>query len=258
MGQSSVPGRDDYWVPLESKLAQWAARFPQSALAVDSQSLAYIQHGWSWRGGGYSRTVPSEGFKKLDEYTRRAYDVLMSREKVGRHDPYWYVEMLDIARLQGWPNKPYMALVREATQAFPLNHDIYYAVAYRLEPRWGGSAEAIASLAEFAVNQTRQSEGESMYARIYWVVDPQLDADLSGPRVNWKRIRAGFDDVVQRFPDAWNLNNYARIACEAGDFETAHRVLLRIKTDVVQTAWPDRPTYIRCRQAAGVGGGAVR
>ncbi|HVE54924.1 MAG TPA: hypothetical protein VNB23_16190, partial [Ramlibacter sp.] len=249
-GESAVPGRDDHWLPIERKLDQWAAQFPHSSLVAVLQSAAYIGHGWSWRGGGYARSVTPEGFKKVEEYTQRAYAALQARQKIGRKDPYWYVQMLHVARIQGWRGDRYGQLVQEATSAFPLNQDIYFAIGTSLQPRWGGSLQAIASFAAWAVEQTRQAEGEALYARIYWSVrEPEA---LGGPDVDWGRIRAGFDEVVKRYPDSWNLNNYARMACEARDFATAKRVLLRIGEDVEPSAWLDRPTYIRCRTAAGV------
>jgi hypothetical protein len=252
VGQSAVPGRDDHWLPVEQKLDAWAKQFPESSLVATAQSWAYVGHGWSWRGGGFARTVTPEGFKQLKVYTERAFDALMAREKVGRTDPYWYAQLLTLARLQGWPMDRYAALVDEATRAFPLSYDIYFAASVGLQPRWGGSSEAIAGLASFAVDRTRKQEGQSMYARIYWNVGEAVDAELSGPDVDWKRIRAGFDDIVKRYPDSWNLNNYARMACEARDLNTAHRILLRMKDDVEQTAWPDRASYLRCLHAAGV------
>ncbi|PZV16403.1 MAG: hypothetical protein DCF22_05445 [Leptolyngbya sp.] len=36
-------------------------------------------------------------------------------------------------------------------------------------------------------------------------------------KVDWKKISQGFEDIVARYPDAWNLANYARFACLAED-----------------------------------------
>lgn len=251
-GESQVPGRDDHWLPIERKLDDWAAKFPQSSLVAVLQARTYIDHGWSWRGDGFARTVSPEGFKKLALYSQRGYDALMARQAVGRKDPYWYVQMLALARMQSWDRDRWGALVQEATQAFPLNYNIWFAISSQLTPRWGGSPEAIAGLAAYAVEQTRKVEGESMYARVYWNVADWLDTDLGGPDVNWKRIRAGFEDVLKRYPDNYNLNYYARFACDARDMPTARRLLLKIKGDVEQTAWRERTNYLRCLQAAGL------
>jgi hypothetical protein len=251
-GESQVPGRDDHWVPIEHKLEDWAAKFPKSSLVAVAQGEALIGHAWSWRGGGYARTVPPGAFKKVDLYAKRAFDAMMAREEAGRKDPYWYTQMLVIARIQSWNREDTFALFRKATDAFPLNYDIYFTLATQLAPRWGGSQEEIAKLAAFAVERTRDVEGESLYARVYWSVASQLDADFGGPEVDWKRIRTGFDDVIKRYPDRWNLNNYARFACDARDLPAAKNVLLQIKGDVDPKAWRGRANYLRCVQAAGL------
>lgn len=243
---------EEHWARVDKKLADWAARFPNSSLVAIEQSWAYLGHGWSWRGYGFASSVSPEGFKQVEIYGHRAYEALMARQQVGRKDPYWYVQMFNVARVQGWDRQRYMALVREATQAFPYNYDIYFSIAMRMEPRWGGSTAAIAQLAQYAVEQTEAKEGESMYARIYLDTGDALDADLSGPEVDWKRIRAGFEDLVKRYPDSWNLNQYARMACEARDLPTTRRVLLSMKGDVEQEVWQDRVTFLRCVQAAGL------
>lgn len=252
VGSSTVPGRDDHWLPVERKLDTWAAQFPDSALVAVAQSSALLGHGWSWRGNGYARSVTAEGFAKFAAYGKRAHEALVARETAGRKDPHWHAQRIKIAGEQGWAGERYMAAANDATKAFPQYHEIYFEIARKMVPRWGGSTEAIANLSAFAVDQTRATEGEALYARIHWAVEDWLDAELSGPDVDWKRIRAGFEDIVKRYPDPWNLNNYARMACEARDTDTARRVLLRIKDDVVSDAWPDRPAYLRCLQAAGV------
>jgi hypothetical protein len=245
-------GADVYWLPLEQTLDEWAALFPDSSLVAVARSQAFQGHGRSWRGNGFSRTVSPESFRKFDTYTQRAYEALMAREKVGRKDPNWYVEMINISRSQGWDRERSLGLLDEATKAFPYNYLIYTIFANRLAPRWGGSREAVAIFASFAADKTRAVEGESVYARIYWAVGDILDAELSDPDVDWKRINAGFEDLIQRYPDGWNLNHYAKMACAARDWLTTRQVLLRIKGSVEPQAWNDRAHYLRCVDAAGL------
>lgn len=249
-GDSQVPGRGDHWDAVDRKLDVWARQFPKSSLVAIVQSESFQGRARSWRGGGYARTVPPEAWSKVREYARRAFDALMAREEAGRQDPYWYVEMINATRLDAWPADRFTSLVLQATEAHPLNYDIYFAAVLSLVPRWGGSTTAVAQFADYAVTQTRKSEGQAMYARIYWAIADSLDAEFSGPKVDWKRIRVGFDDIVKRYPDAWNLNNYAKFACEARDYTTAKRVLARIGEDIDPRAWGSRANFVRCRQLA--------
>lgn len=251
-GDPAFNALDTRWQAMEAATAEWAKQFPHSTLAVLSQSEAYLQHGWAYRGEGYAYTVSPEASRKLKEYAGRAHEVLLARETAGRKDPNWYVQMLEVARVQGWSRDRTLALFRDASKAFPINYDIYFAAALQLTPRWGGSQEAVAGIAAYAVEQSRKVEGETLYARIYWAVWHSMDAEWSGPDVDWKRVRAGFEDVIKRYPDRWNLNHYARFACDAGDVETSRRLLLRIRGDLEHVAWQGRAHYQRCVQAAGL------
>jgi hypothetical protein len=244
------PGNDKHWDAVDRSIAIWARQFPESSLPAIAQSRSFQEHAWSWRGTGYGRTVTAEGWKKVHDYTQRSLDALMAREAQGRRDPYWYVEMINLARLQGWPADRFLALVQQATQAFPLSEPIYLSASFSTVPRWGGSLEAVAQFADYAVRQTRKSSGESMYALIYWYVADMLDTEFSSPEINWRRVRIGFDDLVKRYPDPWNMNHYAKFACQAHDYATAARVLARIGDNIDQETWGERANYIRCKQLA--------
>ena len=57
---------------------------------------------------------------------------------------------------------------------------------------------------------------------------------------------------MKRYPDPWNLNAYARMACMARGYPTARKVLVRVKDDVEQEIWRSRTAYLRCKDAAGL------
>jgi hypothetical protein len=244
-------GRDDHWIGIEKKTEEWTREFPQSSLAAVAQAEAFIAHGFAWRGEGFANTVTPEAFRKFRTYVDRAHEALMARQRTGRKDPSWYFELLRVARLQSWSGARFDALVDESTRAFPLYYPIYIAISANLEPRWGGSPQAIAGLADYAARQSRHVEGESFYARVYIAAESSLKDGVSGPDVDWARVRTGFDDLVKRYPDPRNLNIYARMACEARDMPTVRRVLQRIGEDVQPDVWKTRQAYVRCRQAAG-------
>jgi len=95
-------------------------------------------------------------------------------------------------------------------------------------------------------------EGQSMYARIYGsaygLLSKRGTAVFARPDVNWPRIRAGFDDLVQRYPDSTNLNTYARLACiSALDKKTTAQLLQRIAQEVEPQVWQSRSEFMRCQ-----------
>ena len=102
-----------------------------------------------------------------------------------------------------------------------------------------------------ATAKTLQWEGVGMYARIYWYASQaQFDDDLFGKSmVDWPKMKAGFEDVISRYPDSWNINNYAKFACLAKDKNKTSELFKRIGDTVVIQAWT-RPLLEQCRSYA--------
>lgn len=242
---------DPNWEAAEEKTRKWVAQYPKSVLAVIAHSRIHNYRAWNARGRGYASTVTEEGWKKFALHMNRATEALASRAEAGKTDPNWWYEMLDQAREQSWPQQRYWKLAYAALQAFPQNHDIYRAIALKLVPQWGGSWQALAAFADEAVARTRQTQGQTMYARVYWNVALYFEPGLlTRPEGNWPKFRAGFEELVARYPDRWNLSKFAAFACDAGDKDTTRRLLTRINDAVVPAAWENRATYNRCRSWA--------
>lgn len=117
-------------------------------------------------------------------------------------------------------------------------------------PKWGGSAQAIEDFARAAVGRTRKTEGEGMYARIYWYAAQSQYHDqlFSQSKVDWPTMKRGIHDVLARYPDAWNLNNFARFACLAGDRAEAQALAARVGDIPDADVWNrDRGEFQACR-----------
>lgn len=240
-------GDDERWNPVEKKFQRWAAQFPKSALPAIALSRAYKAHGWAYRGGGTAGTVAKEDWVKLEGYLRKAQEVLVSRREAGEKDPNWWVEMIDLARTQSWPGEQFNSVAVAAMDAFPRHYDIYFEISIALLPKWGGSMEQLAAFMDDAVRRTRKTEGEALYGRIYWSLFDNTSAEeRSGTNLPWPKVRAGMSDVVQRYPDSWNLNWFTRLACEARDKPTAKALLARIEGRVMEAAWESRTQLRRC------------
>jgi hypothetical protein len=244
-------GADAYFRPIEDKARAWTALYPKSVIAAIALSQAYRGHGWAYRGPGFASSVSKEDFARFKEYVGLSQEALLARADTGKADPNWHWEMLEGARLQGWPDRKYFAFAQASLDAFPDCYDIYFEIANRLVPQWGGSVEELADFAEHAAERTKATEGQAVYARIYWYVYEILGAErLQRGELDWPKIRTGFDDMVKRYPDSWNLNFFARIACDAGDGPTARRMLALVGDRIEPDAWANRGTYIRCKNLA--------
>jgi hypothetical protein len=237
------------WTLVERQVERWITAFPNSPTAHIIYAEALIDHGFFIRGSGYARDVPPEAWAPFGRYLQRAYDHLMMHKVEASHCPGWYVAMLIIARAQGWDEERFGALLGEALTKEPDYYPTYYAAIEYLLPTWHGDLASIERLADAAVTLTRPTEGTALYARIYWHLSQEEFGDrlFTESRADWRKMRTSFDDVIKRYPDAWNVNNYARFACLARDQERTRELMARIGDAPLAKAWTPRELYRQCR-----------
>jgi hypothetical protein len=178
----------------------------------------------------------------------RAREILEGAKDVA--NPHWYSAMLDVAFAQNQPADERLALFQEAVRYEPYYYTHYFRVANRLTPRWGGSLDDFHSFVEASVQRTRERDGSTMYARLYWILasvesDQEPFTDLGIP---WDKMRQGFDDLMRRYPKSqWNLSNYAYFACRANDAKTFGRIVGGIEK-ATSSAWNGSYTLDYCKE----------
>jgi hypothetical protein len=249
---SVYPDPEQGYRELESKVDAWLARYPESPSAHIVLSMIYVSHAWKYRGGEYASAVDPAAWAPFHRYIELARKNLAAHKKVSSVDPHWYEWMLLIAKVEGWERKKFDVLLDEALDREPLFHETYFAALEYLLPKWHGSRTEIETFAREAVARTRQVEGEGMYARIYWVAsNAEFENDLfTKAQVSWPRMRLGFDDIIARYPDNWNLNTYAKFACLAKDKQKTREIMARMKGAPVVFAWQPEPLWETCSKWA--------
>ena len=124
-------------------------------------------------------------------------------------------------------------------------------------PRWCGSPDQLRKFAEYAADSTKNSLGQSLYALIAWDTVAQERSDrqaLSAYRFDWPRIRQGFLDLLDRYPDA--LLMYQRFAYLAQFFEdraTARMIFAKpqaVWSTAAEEVWGVRDDYDVARRWA--------
>jgi hypothetical protein len=182
---------------------------------------------------------------------------LESQGPAVRSDGYWYELMLmvepyrkdDPARLQ--------ALLAELAKQRPAFYQAWFE-AHDVAALRYDAVERIEALAREAMRAGGKDEGEALYARIYWWSNQVYfgDALFRTSRADWKTMSRGFDAMLARYPDAWNLNHYARFACLAGDRAKTEELMKRIGAQPLPSAWKGQADFTGCRD--GTGGGFAR
>ncbi len=216
-----------FWADAQRGIKKWIAGYPNSPTAHLAYAHLLVNHGWSIRGTGYANSVKPEQWRSFNIYIKKARSYLEKHKAVASVDPYWFESMAIIARAQGWPTDKFSQLISEALEREPRFYQTYFVAMDYHTPKWGGSAQAIETFARRAMERTKDTEGFGMYARIYWYASQsQYGSKLfSHSLVHWPTMKKGIDDVLKRYPDKWNVNNFARFACLSKDQEKTAELL---------------------------------
>lgn len=254
---SLLDGKHNYeerWSHYISIADEWIEKAPSPAAYITAAFLT-IDYAWYKRGGGVASTVQSHQWEEFYKYLSIAKDILL-RNPEAKIDPHWYEAMIMVLKGQGRSHiSEANALFSEAMDAHPGYHAIYFAITEYLQPKWYGSYEAVEAFADQAANHTKSLEGSGLYARIYWYMADcacsDLDASIfEATQVDWEKMKGGIDDVLARYPDQWNINNFAQLSCQAKD-KGATKKLLSFLSEFSPTAWKDKPqSYEECRDWA--------
>jgi len=239
------------WEHSLSQIREWRQKNPQST-AVDIVE-AQIQRLWAWTARGRnSRAVTSEGRKLFEERLQRAEEVLFRSKERSSSNPLWYLEYLNVARARGWNPEEFRALYAAAIDRFPDFDPFYYAMIRYLDPDWDGDIEQIDAYIAEAAKQTEARQGKIMYARLYWYLADTRNQSFSlfeDSAANWADIKTGFEQLIAATPKSlWNLNNFASLACRAGDADTYRKLRKQIGKRIYHASWPDNYTLEICDQ----------
>jgi len=237
--QRDGPLDEAYFDKVDQLFQKWAAQSPDSTVAHTGYAISLVNRAWFYRGDGWASDVPKDAWKPFHEFLEKARLYLMDHKQVSDKDPVWFDTMLVIATGENWPLDRFLALVEEASAKHPYFYRIYFKAIDYLLPKWHGDKAMIEEFANLAVEKTHEREGVGMYARIYWYASQfQFGTKLfTDSNVVWDRMAAGIDDVLTRYPDQWNINNFAHFACLARDREKAAELLARIEGEPIKLAW---------------------
>ena len=241
------------WSRAEDKLNRWVATAPQSSTAPIVLATAQTSHAWTLRGSGYASTVTPKGWEGFAKYMAIARNTLEANKKNSSNDPQWYVVMLRVALAESWKMDQYMALYEEAISKEPLYYETHIQASERFLPMWGGNIPAIQDFAAKAVKRTAAADGQGLYAHVYWSVYQRIGSAefLAEPYRSSiiSQMKAGFEDVLKRYPDDWNRNVYARFACEVHDIDLFISQARQFNGVPIKDAWPEH-LFLGCKNYA--------
>ncbi len=248
-------GDNTYWDKTDAKMKKWIAAYPQSPTPHLAYSRFLLNRGWDW-----NVTLPASKQQKPKDrerflkFTGQARHYLEETKAVAAADPNWYRLMVEIAFWQKWPEPAFRELTEEAFDREPLFYQTYLAAARYYAPEDDGNANALEAFARDALRRTETHEGATLYARIYWHISNKGAGErlFLDTNADWGMMKRGIVEIMDDYPDNWNVHNFAKFACLAGDAQAAFELLTHMKGKQVSSnlmrAWRRPSLFTECHQ----------
>lgn len=240
--------KESTWLKNEEITSEWIKQYPNSPAAHITYGSILSYHGWAFRGDDYAANVPEGAWTPFYKYQELAYQYLIKYKNISSIDPTWYDRILFIEKSQGLKKDEMYKIFLEGTNREPYFYESYFHFADILLPKWYGSLKELEEFADLAVTKTKSIDGNIAYARIYMHVGESYPNIFVNTNASWPKLKVGFDEMIEKYPDNWNLNLYAKFACQAGDYKAMTPLMKRIESNPDIDAW-NRSTgfYTQCK-----------
>lgn len=255
MGYQRAFNKETDWSVNASRVSNLKKTYPQTDFAALAEAKYWIDYAWNARGNGFASSVTPDGWKLFRERMQIAEKVLTDSKSYASSLPGWYEQMIIVQNVLDRPEKDIDKTFIEGANKYKTYLPIYKAMGNYMYPKWGGSWEMYDNLVNWSVENTKATEGDSFYARLYIIAGSEMRAgeDLfKVTKASWAKMKKGFDDLIHRYPlSMWNLNNYAAFACRANDKKTFLILREKIGPNIIGQAWASDYSLDLCDHKLG-------
>ncbi len=243
----------------ESILQQWIKAYPESPTA----HLAYAQLLLAQDKHTLRHALIPRNLRQWLPGSYRAQAYWQTNKRITSQSPYGYELMLQLADYQGWSQQDYEQLLDQAIQRFPYYYPLYFRSMdyYRSISRspltlWGiklggdKRRQLLEQLQSKAYAATQEKDQYGIYARLYWYAwQSNYFGRQANWQVDWPKMSQGIDAVLAQYPNQWNIQHFAKFACDIGDMQKTSELWGRISGYPVLQAWDDDPELFEwCKQ----------
>jgi hypothetical protein len=230
-----------------ARVQKWKTERPKSVFARFAELRLQYALAWNARGSGFAGSVPDTGWTTFAEGLRATEQALQGANEDVRNTPIWqnllFATLLDASQRRADADE----LFDEGVRRWPDYFDFHEVALSRLVPKWGGSWEAVDGFITHWSEQLKAAEGDSLYARFYASIIAG-GARPGATRMDWTRMKASLDDLIQRYPAAENKNLAASFACGFRDADYLKRAMERIPdAELARSYWLSGTDPESCR-----------
>lgn len=220
-----------------ARVQKWNAEQPKSVFARFAELRLQYALAWNARGSGFAGTVPDSGWTAFAKALRATEQALRAADADLLNTPIAQNLLFAILLDDSQRRADAAAVFDEGVRRWPDYFDFHEVALSRLVPKWGGSWEAVDGFITHWSEQRKATEGDSLYARFYTSAVAG-GANPSSTRLDWTRMKASFDELIQRYPTAENKNLAASFACGFRDTAYLKRAMDRIpEAEMARSHW---------------------
>lgn len=248
-------GRDDSdgWRKLTRLVRDWRDSAPKAPTPIVAEAIVLRQYAWAHRPRliVQEASLQSVGSRFVASLTATRSFLERHRAVAGR-DPHYHVVLAQLASALGEEPAEFLTVIEQGLAVAPDYYQLHFAGFDYFATSSTATLRDIEAFANLSIARTNRTDGLGLYARLYWHALSSLDRRLAvkPDLADRGKLRRGIDDVLARYPDSWNLNGLARLACLAGDREKTAELLARIPEGPVLKAWTSPRAFESCRDWA--------
>lgn len=239
----------------ESLAEDWRSAAPESRLARFAAIEHTIAEAWRARGGKSAAETPKESLARFHEGLRGALADLEALRAGGERHPALFRALLTVGKGLEWEPARLREVFNEGRSVNPYDEDLYFLLAAARSPRWGGSFEEMAAIAEEAGQSLEELPPDSGYALVAMRIGEAGIAPVLFERtpIRWERMQQGLAAYAWAFPgDLRTRTAMVFYGCTAQDRATARAWLAGV--GAVSLPGVQTENYARCVAWAAAGG----
>jgi hypothetical protein len=220
------------------RIANWKSASRHSKFAEFADLRLLYSNAWGARGNEYANKTPEESMQEFKRRLDQTETAILNASPEVRDTPLAQNLLLAVVTDGGGTKAP-VEVFQEGVTKWPTYYDFHEVLLSRLVPRWGGSWEMADQFVKYWAHQTKDTEGDAMYARLYSSL-VKSNENPGETLIDWSRMKGSLDDLNRYYPSSTSANLAFSYACVYGD-----EAYLKKAVSLVQQYGADQSDWLR-------------